>query len=445
VATILAALPPSRLFVRRGAAAGGIYLSVGLGFLGTVVAARTFSKDVFGLFTLVLVATNFFQSFFDLTVEEALVKYGFRYSTREDWGRLRQLYRAGLLFKLCGAGIAGIALLVVAPFAGQIFGDPRLTTPLIVASVLPLFASVEGLAGAVLFLRSRYDIRSAFLAVSMGLRFAGIAVGAQFGLVAAVAGVVIAQGIATAVVGSVAVRAFRRFPREEPRPLAEDRREIGHFVLQSSAATGVLSFRGALAPVLLGIVTTPAQVGLYRVAQAPQQGLSALSAPARMILLTEQTREWERGRQTVVLAGIRRYSLAAAALMLVALPPLLYFMPALIRLVYSARYLGATDASRVFAVAAAIVFVVGWTKSFPVTIGRPNLRIWTHGLEALIILPLVLVLGDAYGATGAAVAFLVGTIAFALAWLWIFVRVRPEDEVPLAEAVEAEEIETAAL
>jgi O-antigen/teichoic acid export membrane protein len=113
--------------------------------------------------------------------------------------------------------------------------------------------------------------------------------------------------------------------------------------------------------------------------------------------------------------------------------------------VYSARYLGATDASRVFAVAAAIVFVVGWTKSFPVTIGRPNLRIWTHGLEALIILPLVLVLGDAYGATGAAVAFLVGTIAFALAWLWIFVRVRPEDEVPLAEAVEAEEIETAAL
>jgi O-antigen/teichoic acid export membrane protein len=438
-------LPSSRLLFRRGAAAGGIYLSVGLGFLGTVVAARTFSKDVFGLFTLVLVATNFFQSLFDLTVEEALVKYGFRYTTREDWGRLRRLYRVGLLFKLCGAGIAGLALLVVAPFAEQIFGDARLTTPLIVASVLPLLASVEGFAGAVLFLRSRYDIRSGFLSVSMALRLAGIAIGAQLGLVQAVAGVVIAQALATAAVGSVALVAFRRFPHASPRALGEDRRQIGHFVLQSSAATGVLSFRGALAPVLLGIVTTPAQVGLYRVAQAPQQGLNALSAPARMILLTEQTRDWERGRQTVVLAGIRRYSLAATVLMLVALPPLLYFMPDLIRIVYSARYLGATDASRVFAVAAAIVFVVGWTKSFPVTIGRPNLRVWTHGLEALVVLPLVVVLGDLYGATGAAVAVLAGTVVFALAWFWIFLRVEPEDVVPLAEAVEAEEIEAAAL
>jgi O-antigen/teichoic acid export membrane protein len=430
---------------RRGAAAGGIYLSVGLGFLGTVVAARTFSKEEFGLFSLVVVATSFFQSFFDLTTEEALVKYGFRYSTRQDWGRFRRLFEAGLLFKVCGATLAGIALLLLAPFADSLFGSSQLTEPLLVASLLPLFASMEGLAGAALFVRSRYDVRSGFLAVSTGLRLAGIAVGAQFGLLAAVVGIVVAQALAALAVGSVAYVAFRRFPRRASESLGSDSREILGFVLKSSAATGVLSLRGSLAPVLLGIVTSPAQVGFFRVAQAPQQGLNAVSAPARMILLTEQTRAWEHGRQSEVLAGVRRYSAAAAGLMAVSLPLILWFMPDLIRLVYTSRYLGATDASRILACAAAIVFVVGWSKSFPVTIGRPGLRVWTHGFEALVVLPLVIALGDAYGATGAAVAVLAGTVVFALAWLWIFVRVEPEDIEPLAEAAEAEEIEAAAL
>jgi O-antigen/teichoic acid export membrane protein len=446
-ATILAVLLASRLLLRRTAAAAGIYSSVVLGLLGTVVAARTFSKETFGLFTLVVVATDFFRSLFDLTAEEALVKYGFRYSTRADWGRLRRLYQAGFAFKATGGALAGIGVLVFAAIEG-----PRhhgLTTPLLVAAALPLLYSLEGLAGAALFLRSRYDVRSGFLAVSMALRLAGIAVGARHGLLGAVLGVAAAQVLVTAGIAVVAVSGFRRFPREPTRPLGDDRREIGRFVLQSSAATGVLSLRGALAPLLFGLTTSATQLGLFKIAQAPQQGFNALSAPARMILLTEQTREWERGRQSAVLTGVRRYSALAALLMVAVLPPAIWFMPDLIRLVYSAKYVGASDAARLFAGAAALVFVVGWTKSFPVTIGRPQLRIWTHGLESVLVLPLVVALGAPYGATGAAAAVLIGTAAFALAWVWIFVRVRPEDAavVPVEEAAvaEGEEIGVASL
>ncbi len=413
-----------------------------LGLLGTVVAARTFSKEVFGLFTLVVVATDFFRSLFDLTAEEALVKYGFRYSTRGDWGRLRRLYQTGFAFKAVGGLLAGLGLVVFAVVHG-----PR--TAILIAAALPVLYSLEGLAGAVLFLRSRYDVRSGFLTVSTGLRLAGIAVGAQHGLLGAVAAILAAQALVTAAIGAVALLGFRRFPREAARPLAEDRRDIGRFVLQSSAATGVLSLRGALAPLLFGLTTSTTQLGLFKIAQAPQQGFNALSAPARMILLTEQTREWERGRQSAVLAGVRRYSALATLLMIVVLPPAIWFMPDLIRLVYSAKYLGATNASRLFAGAAALVFVVGWTKSFPVTIGRPQLRIWTHGLEALIVLPLIVALGAAWGATGAAAAVLIGTTAFALAWVWLFLRVRPEDtvvgDVTEAAIVEGEELGVATL
>jgi O-antigen/teichoic acid export membrane protein len=434
--------------LRRSIAAVGIYSSVALGFLGSVVAARVLGSEDFGLFSTIIVATSFCQSLLDLTVEEALVKYGFRYSTREEWGKLRRLYRVGLTVKVGGALLGTLALLLFAPFADDLFDTNGLQTPMLVAATLPLLQSLEGLGGAALFLRGRYDVRSVLLTVSMALRLAGIAIGAQYGLTETIAGIAIAQAISTAIVATVGAAGFRRFPRA-PSERIPERREIVSFVLQSSAATGVLSLRGALAPLILGVVTNTTQLGYFRVAQAPQQAFNALSAPVRMVLLTEQTRDWERGRQSQVLRGIRQYTVLAAALMAILVPLLLWLMPDLVRIVYGSEFLPATDAARVFVLAAALVFAVGWTKSFPVTIGRPNLRIYTHGLETIIVLPLTAVLGSMYGATGAALAVLSGTAAFAASWLFIFARVRPDDTPPdrgdeLA-AAEVEEIEAAAL
>src|SRR5207247_2514214 len=69
--------PMPRLIVRRSLTAVGIYSSVVFGFLGTVVATREFdSPRLFGDYATVLFATALLGALFDLTVEEALVKYG---------------------------------------------------------------------------------------------------------------------------------------------------------------------------------------------------------------------------------------------------------------------------------------------------------------------------------------------------------------------------------
>ncbi len=420
------------LFVRRSLTAVGIYASVGLGFLGTVVATRQFHSAIrFGDYATVLFATSFLQSFFDLTVEEALVKYGFRYSTREDWGRFRRLFSSALRFKLAGSIAGALGLVVFSQLAPH-----RLEIPLLLAAGIPLGQSLEGFAGSMLYLRGRYDIRSLFLAWAMLLRLAGIAVGAHFGVAQAVAGVLAAQVVSTASVGVAGWHAFHRFPSAPARALAEDRREIVSFVLQSSTATGILSLRGGLAPLLLGAVTNTRQVGLFRVAQAPQSGFQALSAPARMVLLTEQTRAWEKGQQSAVLRGVRRYSLVATAVALVAVPPLLIWMPDLIRLINGPTYVGASSAARILVIAAAVQLVVGWTKSFPVTIGRPGLRILTHGIETAVVLPLTLVLGYLWGAAGAAAAVLAGMCAFAVIWAVVFARINPDDVGPPSPVID---------
>ena len=147
----------------------------------------------------------------------------------------------------------------------------------------------------------------------------------------------------------------------------------------------------------------------------------------RLVLLTEQTRDWEHGRRADVLRGVRqlhagrarrgggrgarRFSSRCRGSSGV---------------VFGPEYRPAVDAARIVLVAAAIQLVLGWTKSLPVTIGRPGLRIVTHGIETLVLLPLVAVLGDRWGATGAAVAVLVSTLVFAAIWAVVLVRLRAE-------------------
>jgi O-antigen/teichoic acid export membrane protein len=417
----------SRLLWRRSATALGYYGSVLLGVAGTVVAARLLHKDPFGRFALVLAAASFFQSLLDLTVEEAVVKFGFRYQARAQWGRLRMLLQRALVFKLVGAALAAVCVVVLAVFSGTVFGASSLRTPLLVAALLPLAAAPESLGATVLVLRGRYDLRAGFLSLSMALRLVALAIGASHGVTWAIASIVIAQVFATIAAGAAGLAGMRRFPATRREPLADDRRAIVSFAAQSSIATGVVSFRPTIGQLLLGVVSSTTQVGLFKIAQSPQLGLAAASAPVRIVLLTEQTRDWEGGERQRVLAGVRRYMLGATALMAVVVPVAWWLMRDLIRIAFGAGYGGAVEAARIVLIAAAVWFVLGWTKSFPVSIGRPNLRILAHGAETLVLVPLVLVLGASSGATGAAYATLVSTLVFAAIWAVLFVRISGSD------------------
>jgi O-antigen/teichoic acid export membrane protein len=414
---------PSRLVWRRSSTAIGIYASTALSILGSLVGANLLGPADFGLLALAIATTALFQVLLDLTSDEALVKYGFRYSERGDWGRFRRLLELTLGLKLGGALLAGIAVIAVAPFADQVFGTDGLATPLLLASLLPILQSIEGIAAGALVLRSRYDLRAWLLFFSMALRLAAIAIAAPHGVTATVGGLLAAQGATTLAIGIVGLAAISRFPRAAAEPLGPERRDVVRFVLQSSVGTGIVSLRSWIAPLLLGVVTGVRQVGLFRAAQAPQQGLAALSSPVRLILLAEQTRDWERGRAEAVYTGLRRYVVGAAVAMGVVVVPLWLLMPWLIELVLP-DYTEATDAARIILLAGALQLVFGWTKSFPVSIGRPNLRILAHGVETIVLVPLILVLGAEWGATGAAGAVLASTVAFAGVWTVLVLRLR---------------------
>jgi O-antigen/teichoic acid export membrane protein len=435
--------------LRRSAAAAGIYLSVGLGFLATVLTKRQLDNVHFGLLSAVIVSTGFFQTLLDFTAEEALVKYGFDYTTAGDWGRLRRLFRAALAVKGVGGILGGVVLAGLAPFADGIFNGHGLQTPFLIAALLPFLQSPEGVSSAALILHGRYDVRGWMLVSSMALRLAGLAIGAHYGVTEAIVGLVASQAVATGVLGGAGLYAFRRFPHAPRTLLGPHRRGILRFVVQSSLATGVVSLRGTLAPVLLGAVTNPTELGFFRIAQAPQNGFASVSAPVRLILLTEQTRDWSRGAFEDVFASLRRYTIGAAALMAVVVPPLYVFMPDLLRIVFYPGKHGYADAAstagaaRLILIAGALQVIWGWSKSFPVSIGRPGLRVLAHGVESLVLIPLVVVFGIEWGATGAGAAVLASTVVFCALWTVLLVRIHRQPRTssstpPPPAVVEAE-------
>jgi O-antigen/teichoic acid export membrane protein len=429
--------------IRRLVTGAGIYAAAALGFLATVVAARTFpSAAVMGAYATVMATTGLFQTLLDLTVEEAAIKYGFRYENQGEWGKLRRLLSQALRLKLVGGVVAAVVLLALAPFADSIFNTSGIGVALAVGAAIPFVQAPEGLAGAVLFLRGRYDVRAVFLTLSMALRLGAVWIGASHGLTTTIVLIVLAQVAATGAIGAAAWIALQGFPQARSEPLGEDRSDIVRFFLQSSAGTGVVALRTALTLPLLTAVTSTVQAGFFKIAQAPQTGMATLSAPLRMILVTEHTRDWERGSHEAVLRGVRRYTLGALALMAVVVPLGWWLMPDLVRWIFGSRYSGAVDAARLILVASAVVFLVGWSKSLPIAVGRPQLRIWTHGLETLVLLPLVGLRGWKWGATGAGAAVLAASVVFAVTWAVLFVRISRDativvrEPVPLVEPAE---------
>ena len=244
----------------------------------------------------------------------------------------------------------------------------------------------------------------------------------------------IAQLLTTVSIAGVGLRALRRFPEAARAPLGEDRSPILRFVFQSSLDTGLTSLRAWIAPLTLGVVRDTVAVGLFRGAQAPESALATFSAPVRMILLTEQTRDWELGKFSAVIADLRRYIVGSTILMAVILPPAEWVMPWAVRTILGERYGPAIDTSRLILAAAAIQLVFGWTKSFPVTIGRPGLRVFAHAVETAVLLPLIVVFGDLWGVTGAGGAVLASSGAYALAWTGILFHLRRTGIRPVAPA-----------
>jgi O-antigen/teichoic acid export membrane protein len=111
--------------------------------------------------------------------------------------------------------------------------------------------------------------------------------------------------------------------------------------------------------------------------------------------------------------------------MCVVVPVGWFLMPWAMEVAYTHAYrVHATAAGRIVLFVGALQFVSGFSKTLPVSIGRPNLRVVSHGIEVAVFIPALIVFGHYWGATGGALAMLVSTAVFCVVWVVLLVGLR---------------------
>ena len=334
----------SRVFRRRSATAAWIYVAVAFGIAGTIVAAR-----VLGLERV--------RRLRDRARRRRLLPGAARPHRRGVADEVRLPLRRGR-----GLGPAAPALPADAraqarrrsardrASSSRSRRSPTRSSArtasepaLLAAALLPLVQSPENVGATALLLHSRYDLRGAYQAGSGALRLIAIAIGAPVRRRRRRSSRSSSRSASRR--SSSRSSGSSRCGRFPHAPAATARRGRSRASARSSSSRasrpGVISLRTTLVPLLLGVVAGPTQVGLFRIAQTPQTGLAAASSPARLVLLTEQTRDWEGGR---AYERARRASAAtrvgAAALMVVAVPVFFIAMPWLVEVVFGDEYDG---------------------------------------------------------------------------------------------------------
>src|SRR5262249_33883365 len=152
-----------RALRRRSITAAGVYSATAFGFAISIVATKILGTSDYGRYATVMAIVGFFQLLLDLTIDEVLIKFGLRYSTAGDWGRLRRLFEISFAVKVLGGVLAAIVIAGLAPFSSFLGED--LAAPLLVGSLIPLAQSAETIAGGILMVRERYDVRGVFFTV----------------------------------------------------------------------------------------------------------------------------------------------------------------------------------------------------------------------------------------------------------------------------------------
>jgi O-antigen/teichoic acid export membrane protein len=416
-----AARPPfwrSRAWWRRaGRTATAVYLATTLAFLATVVVARELGPSEFGTVVLAVAVATLVATFLDLTLEEAVVHHGYHALAQGDTPGLLGLFRVSLRLDLgIGLAVSGSVLLLAGPLA-DLASAGRLDPALVrIAALVPLASTADSTMSAVLQVAGRPDLRGWVMAGTNLARLAGVLVAVEIGTAEAV---ILSYAAANAVGGLaqalVAWRLARRHWSVEPgaSALRVPVMELVRFGFHTSISTSLAAAHGALIPVILGRLSGPTAVGLFRVAMFPVLVVDSVSGPLRLVLFPEQARLAAEGDLTQVRASIRVHTLAALAVGLPLAATAWFVLPWLIPLIFSAQFEEAVLPARILLVAAVAHFAGAWFKTLPAAVGKPQLRTMVALIELVLMIALLLALGD-LGSEGAAIAYSAASLVAAV-------------------------------
>jgi len=389
-------------------------ISVALGMLQSIFAARLLGVDQLGLLGTITVFSSTINRLFSFRMSELVVRYLGEYLPLKEDQKEPDRPRAAALVKTAGlietltSLLAFAVLLALSPLAARFFGKDAASAPLFQIYGLTILGSlVAETSTGVLQATNRFRPQ-AVVNLMQSLLTAGIIMGAYFlhgdimtVLLAYLVGKLV-LGIAPAV---LALRALREILGKQwwkvPFSVLPPWRELVSFAVSTnlSATVNLLVRDSELLWVAFFLDTGAA--GYYKIALAVVSLLSIPLVPLGSAVYPEISR-LSAGRLWQSLRSLlRRVSLLSGAWIGAACLVLVFFGKWVI-LLYGVEYLPAYPALLVLLAGSGFADILFWNRPLLLSLGLPSFPLWANTLSGALKILLSFLVIPAFGYVGAA-------------------------------------------
>ncbi len=404
--------------------ANTMWLLAGKGF-GAVLSffylgllTRTLGTEAFGQFSLILGTAQMISALVAFQTWQVVVRYGAAYV--KEGGHERRyghLIALATLFDIAGAVVgcvvAGLGVHWVAPFFGW---DAELSRNALLFCIVMLLA-VRSTPIGILRVEDRFDLSTYADAIIPLMRMGGAA--AVMWLGPSIEGFLwawAAAEIACALVhwalagwqlrGRLSLRHVRK-----PGAALQENEAIGRFLMITNASSAVAGLSQNLAMMMIGFFVNPATAGLYRLASQLAAAMTKISGLLSRTIFAEVN--LVRAQEGV--AALQNLFRKANRILLftggiVVLLVALLGKPVLL-LMSGPEFLSAYPLLLLLAAAASVELAGAMYEPTLMSSYRANTALYIQIVRLLILIVLLLVMLKLWGATGAAIATGIASIA----------------------------------
>lgn len=388
------------------------WLRQGLALLTSVLLARAVGTDGYGQITIGIVLVSTITQFLDIRTQEGNVRFVTEALARDDRARAGAFFSVALgldvLLMLATVGLLWLAV----PAAAQVYDDPALVRSLARIYTLTVpFTTLETSFASLLIVFRRLKAYSVGSILTQSVLLAGVVLLRGEGVQVVMWAYVAAAAVGFAYWVAAGLHAQRgEFPLLRLEGTRAALREFLPFAFHTSLTESLKTIFTNVDVLVLGALRPAGDVGLYRVAMSATSLSALFVTPLRTILYPELTEAWVRRELARIRRILATWTLYGTLISLGMLLGFLLVAPLLLRWLYGPAFVPAAPLITLLMLGYLFSNAFLWLRPLTLSAGRPGLLTYVTLLTSILRAGLAIPLIAAFGARGAAYAF-VSTMA----------------------------------
>ncbi|MDD5644830.1 MAG: flippase, partial [bacterium] len=396
--------------------------AAGGGFLLTLILARMISPSLVGSLYTVIAAASVISLFFDLKIEETIVRYSIEFRVKGKESLAKAVCKYGLILDTVISLVFVAVLFFMAPVIGKYFRHiPDFTRMMRLYLPALFFLMVEGSYNGILqsFRKFNYIaytrilkniLRLAFPVCLIKFGVTGILAGfAAAGAVSFIAGVFLSAREIKANIGGVKSSGFAELPF----------RSMARFSFHSAVSSTVKSMWTEMDIVILGYFRLPREAGFYKIGKSLALLLPVLVAPIQEILYPVLTKLYQIKDKKQYLHILKKTSMFCFAVVFPAALFMFVKPEFVIKIFYPPEYVASSIAVRILIPGFLMTAIVRWSRPFFLSIGRPQLSTAMNFIAAAALVGFSLIFVPAYGMIASSIVMSAVLTVMNFAWFFI--------------------------